>query len=941
MLLDRVGELLIGLTYGLQYGLLALGLVLVWRSNRFVNFAQGAIGVLGSLVLGRLVLDAHLPYALAVIGALVFGLGFAVLVERQFVQRLFNAPRLVLLIASIGIAQTAFALGAQQFHLGFLHNPFVLQLRGRPYPVPFHFRLTIGSVSLSASQVVTLVLAPAIAVGLQLLFTRTELGRTIRAASSNPEAARLAGISVRRTSMIVWMIAGVLSTLTAILQAPDIATIEVANLGPDLLVRGLAAALFAGMVDFRLAFGAGILLGVTQSEVLFHVSATAANVVVFVFALIAVLVRAPGLAKGARAGDDRVSEPVARPPLSDRLKAVAFARRIGVYGWALLVLLLALLPLLPGLRSEGQVQSLVLILGFAMVAVSITLLTGWAGQISLGQVALLGVGAYTAAQVASRGWGVPVVLLCAGVVAAVVALPVGLPALRFRGLFLAVTTLSFAVVAPTWLFRNGGIFGEKGTGNGYLPLSNVRMPGFGVLDSRRDVYYLALAVLLLTIAALSRLRQTGAGRALLAVRDNESVAAAHGIPPVAVKLVALAMSGFIAGVGGALWGMGNGSWNFQAFDPSLSLVVLGIAIIGGLGSLYGPVLGAFLVLAVPSLVQSFDTIGWRAFFAGALLLNVMLFLPGGITEAFEGLRRRLLATIERGLPAQPFGLRPGALPLVARDVSIHFGGIRALAGVSIEVGEREIVGLIGGNGAGKSTLVNCISGHAVPDEGTIEVFGQQLAGLPPEYRPHLSLARTFQDARLYPGLSAHETVLVALDRTNRSDTFSSLVGAPWVRMHEKSKRARAHELLDRVGLADRGDTLVSELSTGMRRLLDIATVMAGDPGLVLLDEPTAGIAQREVEQFAALFRGLRDELGCSILIVEHDMPLLLSFCDRVYCLEDGTVIAQGTPEQVRNDPLVIASYLGTDPAALERSGPIAPAKRRTNGTATRALEEKS
>lgn len=940
MLLDRVGELLIGLTYGLQYGLLALGLVLVWRSNRFVNFAQGAIGVLGSLVLGRLVLDAHLPYAVAVIGALVFGLGFAVLVERQFVQRLFNAPRLVLLIASIGIAQTAFALGAQQFHLGFLHNPFVLHLRGRPYPVPFHFRWTIGSVSLSASQVVTLVLAPAIAVGLQLLFTRTELGRTIRAASSNPEAARLAGISVRRTSMIVWMIAGVLSTLTAILQAPDIATIEVANLGPDLLVRGLAAALLAGMVDFRLAFGAGILLGVAQSEVLFHVSATAANVVVFVFALIAVVVRAPGLAKGARAGDDRVSEPVARLPLSDRLKAVAFARRIGAYGWALMVLLLALLPLLPGLRSEGQVQSLVLILAFAMVAVSITLLTGWAGQISLGQVALLGVGAYTAAQVANRGWGVPVVLLSAGVVAAVVALPVGLPALRFRGLFLAVTTLSFAVVAPTWLFRNG-IFGEKGTGNGSLPLSSVRMPGFGVLDTRRDVYYLALAVLLLTILALSRLRQTGAGRALLAVRDNEAVAAAHGLPPVAVKLIALAMSGFIAGVGGALWGMGNGSWNFQAFDPSLSLVVLGIAIIGGLGSLYGPVLGAFLVLAVPSLVQSFDTIGWRAFFAGALLLNVMLFLPGGITEAVEGLRRRLLATVEKGLPARPFGVVAGALPLVVRDVSIHFGGIRALAGVSIDVGEREIVGLIGGNGAGKSTLVNCVSGHAVPDEGTIDVFGQQLAGLPPEYRPHLSLARTFQDARLYPGLSALETVLVALDRTNRSDTFSSLVGAPWVRVHEKSKRARAGELLDRVGLADRADTLVSELSTGMRRLLDIATVMAGDPGLVLLDEPTAGIAQREVEQFAALFRGLRDELGCSILIVEHDMPLLLSFCDRVYCLENGSVIADGTPEQVRNNPLVIASYLGTDPAALERSGPVASTKRRTKATASRAFEEKS
>jgi ABC-type branched-subunit amino acid transport system ATPase component/ABC-type branched-subunit amino acid transport system permease subunit len=642
-----------------------------------------------------------------------------------------------------------------------------------------------------------------------------------------------------------------------------------------------------------------------------------------------VVLRAPALARGAKAGDDRVGEPASRPPLTPRLADLSFVRNLGRYSWLLLFGVLALLPFLPGLRSQSQAQSLTIVLAYAVVALSLTLLTGWAGQISLGHFALLGVGAFAASFAVRQGWGVPLVLLTSGIITALVALPIGLPALRYRGLFLAVTTLALAVVAPSWLFRLG-LLGERPKGNAPIPITELWMPGLGTLTTKREVYYVALVVLLLVVVAMASLRRTGAGRALLAVRDNEAAAAAHGLPPTAVKVVALLLSGFIAGLGGSLYGMAVSSVRFDNFDPSLSLVILGVAIVGGLGSLYGPILAAFLVVAPSALYGPLNTPAWRAFFSGALLLNVMLFQQGGLTQIVETLRRVLLRSIEKGLPATPFGPDLAKPPLVVRDVSIHFGGIRALEGVSLEVGKAEIVGLIGGNGAGKSTLMNCVSGHLSPDGGTIEVFGQTVAGLPPEYRSQLSMARTFQDARLYPGLSVLETVLVALDRTNRSDTVSSLVGAPWVRTHERSKRERARLLLERVGLADREGALVNELSTGMRRLLDVATVMAGDPGLVLLDEPTAGIAQREVEQFAPLLRSLRDELGCSIVIVEHDMPLLLSLCDRVYCLENGTVIASGTPDEVRNNPLVIASYLGTDPSAVDRSGTTGskPAPRR-------------
>ncbi len=915
--MNTLGELMVGVTYGLQYGLLALGLVLVWRASRFVNFAHGQMGVLGSLVMGRLVLDAGFPYLLAISLALVFGGLFAALLEVAFIRKLENAPRLVLLIASIGIAQTAFGLGT--LDVSWFPNPFLLHLGADTFPVPLKSGWTIGSVGLSSAQVVTLVVAPVIVVVLQLVFTRTELGRTIRAAASNPEAARLAGISVRRTSTLVWVIAGVLSTLTAILQAPQVSGLDVSNLGPTLLVRGLAAALLGGMTDFRKAFAAGIVLGVVENEVLFHVSATASNTVVFVAIVLGVLLQGRTLARGTRAGDDRVSAPVSRPPLTARLQHVSFARNLDRYGWTLLALVLVLLPTLPGLGSHGQAFSLILIIAFAIVALGITLLTGWAGQISLGHVGLLGVGAYSAASAANHGWAIPVVLLYAGTISALIGIVVGLPALRYRGLFLAVTTLGFAVVAPTYLFRLG-VFGEKGTGNGHLSQESLRLPWYGRLTDNRQVYYVALAVLFLVVGALWSLRRTGPGRALLAVRDNEATAAAHGLPPYAVKIVALGLSGFIAGLGGAVWAMGTERWNFNSFDPNLSLVVLGIAIVGGLGSLYGPIVGSFLVFGAPFLISYFNSVSWRAFFSGALLLNVMLYVPGGITQVVERTRSWLLGWLERGLPDTAFGPVDGAPPLVVRDVALAFGGIQALGGVSLEVHPREIVGLIGGNGAGKSTLMSCVSGHQTPDSGDIELFGQPVAGLPPEYRPALSLARTFQDARLYPGLSVLETVLVALDRTDRTDTLSALVAAPWTRAPERSKRQRATLLLERVGLVDKSHVLVSELSTGMRRLLDVATVMAGDPQLVLLDEPTAGIAQREVEQFAPLLRSLRDELGCAIVIVEHDMPLLLSLCDRVYCLENGQVIAHGTPEEIRNDPLVIASYLGTDPSAVDRSG---------------------
>jgi ABC-type branched-subunit amino acid transport system ATPase component len=243
--------------------------------------------------------------------------------------------------------------------------------------------------------------------------------------------------------------------------------------------------------------------------------------------------------------------------------------------------------------------------------------------------------------------------------------------------------------------------------------------------------------------------------------------------------------------------------------------------------------------------------------------------------------------------------------------------------VSIEVGPGEVVGLIGPNGAGKTTLMNIISGDLPGDAGTVCVHGRDVSDLPTYFRAHLGLGRNYQDATLVAGLTTREVIQVALSRTHRVGMLSALLAAPWARWSERRSARQADEILQRFGLQDYADVRTAELSTGTRRICELAAQVASAPKVLLLDEPTAGVAQREAEAFGPLLRRIREELDCSIVIIEHDMPLLMSVCDRVYALSAGSVIAEGLPEEIRADPQVIATYLGTSDTAVARSGATA------------------
>ena len=244
----------------------------------------------------------------------------------------------------------------------------------------------------------------------------------------------------------------------------------------------------------------------------------------------------------------------------------------------------------------------------------------------------------------------------------------------------------------------------------------------------------------------------------------------------------------------------------------------------------------------------------------------------------------------------------------------------AASSPSISVGPSEIVGLIGANGAGKTTLMNVISGVIPPVEGSVSLFGAEVADLPPDIRAAFGLSRSFQDASLFAGLTVVETLEVAIGQRHKVGVVSAMVGAPWVRASERRIRREATEIAERFGLGPWADARTSQLSTGTRRVCDLAAQVAARPRVVLLDEPTAGVAQREAEAFGPMLRKIRDELDCAVLIVEHDMPLLMGLCERMYALEAGRVIAEGTPDEIRHNQRVVSAYLGTEEAAITRSG---------------------
>jgi branched-chain amino acid transport system ATP-binding protein len=302
-----------------------------------------------------------------------------------------------------------------------------------------------------------------------------------------------------------------------------------------------------------------------------------------------------------------------------------------------------------------------------------------------------------------------------------------------------------------------------------------------------------------------------------------------------------------------------------------------------------------------------------------ILRSVFIAGASGMTDNGKGAKKKAAARPKRD-PGR--GIADDAQVLLeTAGITKRFGGITAVAGVDLELWQGEILGLIGHNGAGKTTLMDCISGFLPIDGGRVFIKGNDVTELAPHDRAVIGLGRSFQDALLYPTLTVAETISVALERHLESrDMLAAALQLPASYESELSVADRADELVDLMGLGAFREKLTGELSTGTRRIVDLACVLAQQPEVLMLDEPSGGVAQRETEALGPLLLRVRDRTNTSILVIEHDMPLLSGLCDRMIALELGTVIAEGTPAEVLDHPRVIESYLGTDAAAINRSG---------------------
>jgi ABC-type branched-subunit amino acid transport system ATPase component/branched-subunit amino acid ABC-type transport system permease component len=914
--------LILGLTTGLTYALLAVGLVLIYKSSRFINFAHGQLGAFSAMLVAKLVNDHGFNYWVAFVAALGVAVLLAAAVETTVIRRLFNAPRVVLMVASIGVTQLLYAASFLD-----VLRPDPVKLVRRGYPTPFHVDWRVGGLVLHGRDVMILLFAPLAAAAIAYLFRATRTGLRIQAVASNHEAARLAGISARRVSTTVWLIAGLLAALTAILLGPGRGGVNSEVLGPALMSRALAAALVGSMVNLPVAFGAGVAVGVVEQLSLANFSGGTTELVIFGLMMVVLLWRASTLARQHRRAEDTMAFGDRPRPLPPELASVAWVPLLRVGAVVVTAGLALLLPFLPGLHSQGQALLLAQVTVYAVLGVSLYVLVSWTGQLSLGHFAFVGVGAYAAARLSEHGFSLPFVLVVGGVVGAVVALVVGLPAARVSGLFLGVATLGFAVVAPGWLFQQSWV------GDRLVSVRAARLPGVGEVASPRALYYVGLVVLAVTLLAVGVLRRTVARR-LIAVRDNPKGASAQGLPPIGVNLTGFAISGFIAAVAGVLWGYTNVNFESTAFNPSLSLGLLAMVVVGGLSSPMGAVIGASMVIGVPTLLHLSTT--FIFFTSGAALLAVLLQLPGGLVTHVYVLRDLLVRRFkDAGTGAMHVEDEDGTAALECRGVRVTFGGLVALDDVTLSVDRREIVGLIGANGAGKTTLMDCISGYVRPDAGEIRAYGRDLQHLRPEYRTYASVGRTFQDAKLYPGLTVRESLLVALEPEERPTFFSALFRAPWQLASVRRAAARVEEVLELFSIGAYIDTPIADLPTGVRRTCALAAVVLQKPRLVLLDEPTAGLPHAEVLQFAPLIRRVQDHLDCAVLLIEHDMGLVMELCDRLYALEAGRVIAEGKPAAVAKDPAVVGSYLGENAATINRSAAVDTFASNVNGARKR------
>ncbi|GAA4550218.1 ATP-binding cassette domain-containing protein [Pseudonocardia xishanensis] len=919
---------ILGLVTGAIYALLALGQMVVFRSSAVVNFAQCGF----AMVAAYLYLDLSgggVPPGIAVTAA-VLGAGvLAVVVYALTIYPLRRASPLTRAIATLAV-------------LVILQSATSIRYGSNPQIPPAFLPqdiLRFGALTIPFASLVILLTCIVLVVVLSVVYRRTRFGRATSGVAENEFAMATLGHSVTRVAALNWFVGGLLSGVAGVLIGPIFSVTP--QQATSFLIPALAVALCGRFRSFSVALAGGMFIGVAQAQLtryanLGPLSGLPGISEAFPFLVIVVVLVLRGDSLPARDFASAVLPKVG----TGRLRR----------GWVAFWVALAVLMVMT--LSDEWVSAMTTTAIAAILLLSVVVLTGYAGQLSLAQVGIGGVGVLVSSLlVADAGWPRPLAAL-AGIAAALpVAALVGLPALRTRGVTLAIVTLGLANALNVMLFTRPDV-NVQGSGITVGDAEFLGLPLDDILDPRSYAFF-ALALLVIVILLVGNLRRSTIGKRLIAVRTNERASAAMGIDVRSAKLYAFVLSGGIATVAGILgaWRLPNVIMNGN-FDPFRSVQAVIGSTMGGVGYISGAVFSGAAVQPGALGGTVIEKIGLGQYLAliagGLLLVNIVLNPDGVVPNTLAALRAglgRLRATpgeqsrtvrrprTELALPDSAEPVRPehGDAVLAVRGLSVEFGATKALADVDLDCRGGEVLGIIGANGSGKTTLVDAITGF-VRARGEVTLDGIAMGGLSAYRRSRAGISRSFQSLELLEELTVAENLQAASERAGWARWLTCLVWPGRVSVGPAMAAA-----ISEFGLADDLGSKPSELSYGKRRLLAIARALASSPRVLLLDEPAAGLGEADREEMRVLVRRLAEEWRMAVIIIEHDVDLVMQVSDRVVALEQGHKIADGVPDDVRDHPDVIRSYLGTNEDVTGGAGVVTQPRRAAAAGAPPAL----
>ncbi len=883
---------LLGLGLGAMYSLASQGLVLIYRGSGVLNFAQGAIGMVGAYIGWEISVQDGLPFVLALLAGVATSALLGALTHLLVMRQLRRASPLARIVATLGVLVTLQAAVVVKFGS---------TVKFVPSSLPTTAIHLGGGVKVSADRLILLLIAAVLTAALWALYRYTRFGIGTTAVAENQRAAASLGWSPDVIATVNWCLGSALAGLAAILITP-IVTLQVTVL-TNLVLAALAAALVASFRSFPIAFVASVAIGILETELTRYATQPGlAQSVPFIVIVVVMVVRGQAL------------------PLRDfflqRLPSVGSGRirpaQVSA-GVAVGVVLLLF-------TSTSWIAAITISLATALILLSIVVVTGYAGQLSLAQFAIAGFGAWVAGRlVASQG----LPFLAAAAVGIVATIPLGvafmLPAARTRGINFAVVTLGLGTALELMLFDNssytGGIAGTQ--------VGNPSLFGWDVsaIDHPSRYGIVALAVFVAGCLMVANVRRGRSGHRMIAVRTNERAAAALGVDVRTAKLYAFGLSAALAAAGGILLAFSNSTITYTNFTNFTSITDVAWAMIGGIGYVMGPVFGSTLAdggvgtQLTNTLLSGLEK--YITLIGGVIVILLVLQNQDGIAKETGAQLRWVGTRISRllpphrarvpkktGLPVERHS-RVAPRTLEVDDLTVRYGATTAVDAVSLSLGPGRILGLIGPNGAGKTTFIDAVTGFTRPTHGRLLLDGRPINNQSVVRRSRGGLSRSFQNLELFEDSTVIDNLRVASDPRDFVSYFRDLVHPV-----QPTLPGEVVAAIREFGLEDELDDQVSDLPYGRRRLLAIARAVATRPSVLLLDEPAAGLGDAETVELANLVKGLSRDWGMAVLLVEHDMNFVMNVCDEIVVLDFGRKIAQGNPEEIRSNPAVIAAYLG-------------------------------